>query len=221
MRTFLISSAAWLGLALAGAAAAQTPPAPDASGASMAPPPAMAPAPAPDASAPPAPADQSAPAAPAAPAPEAAAPPPAPMHHRLHRVAQPGGAAYGDGGEHWAHEPGTGQSGPASGKASNITAGDTHSAIAPHFQTPAVGDNAGPEGYLRAAQHALAAHKTGEAQQALEMAETRLLTRSMPVSQSGQPSADPMVSNVSRARQALGQGDVSGAAAAIKAALGG
>jgi hypothetical protein len=79
--------------------------------------------------------------------------------------------------------------------------------------------NAGPRGYLRDADHALAMNHTGEAQQALEMAETRLLDRSTPVDAAGRPSQDPMVQQVSRARRALGAGDTAGARAAIQMAL--
>jgi hypothetical protein len=142
-------------------------------------------------------------------------------HHSMHHVAR---AAMNDDdstGGTWAHQPGTGQSGPASTKASNIDQADSHSDIAPHFPSPKVGENAGPEQYLRVAERALAAHKTGEAQQALEMAETRLLDRSTPVNAAGQPDADPMVSSVSKARLALGHGDMAGARSDIKMALGG
>ncbi len=128
-------------------------------------------------------------------------------------------SAMPDGGPAFAHEPGTGQSGPASTKASNTSGADTRSAIAPHFPQPRGGMNAGPRGYLRAADEALAMHHTGEAQQALEMAETRLLDRSTPVDAAGQPSQDPMVQQVSRARRALGAGDMAAARFAIQMAL--
>ena len=47
----------------------------------------------------------------------------------------------------------------------------------PNLPTTLVGPNATPADYLRAAQQSLQAGRTGEAQQALEMAETRLLDR--------------------------------------------
>ena len=119
----------------------------------------------------------------------------------------------------WAHEPGTGQSGPASDKASNIDGSDSRSDIAPHFQSPGVDENAGPVGYLKAAEAALAHHRTGEAQQALEMAETRLLDRSTPVTEASVPSQNDMVQQVSMARQALGHNDVPGARKAIAMAI--
>ncbi len=121
--------------------------------------------------------------------------------------------------QQWAHEPGTGQSGPASDKASNIDGSDSRSDIAPHFQSPSVGENAAPVGYLRAAETALVHHRTGEAQQALEMAETRLLDRSTPVSEANVPSQNDMVRQVSIARQALGHNDVPGARQAIAVAI--
>ena len=119
----------------------------------------------------------------------------------------------------WAHEPGTGQSGPASDKASNIDGADSRSDIAPHFQSPDVGENAAPVGYLKAAESALTRHRTGEAQQALEMAETRLLDRSTPVNEASVPSQNDMVKQVSIARQALGHNDVPGARQAIAVAI--
>ena len=144
-----------------------------------------------------------------------AAPVPAPPP--MHRRHQAAGAA--DGSGQFAHEPGTGQSGPASTKASNISGSDSSSEIAPHFPQPGGGMNAGPWNYLRAADRALAAHRTGEAQQALEMAETRLLDRSTPVGQAGQPSQSPEIMQVNQARQALGAGDIAGARSAIRTAL--
>jgi hypothetical protein len=121
--------------------------------------------------------------------------------------------------QQWAHQPGTGESGPASATASNIGPADTHSDIAPHFQSPDVGPNAGPVGYLKAAEKALDQHRTGEAEQALEMAETRLLDRSTPVGDANQPDQNGMVQKVSMARQALGQNDIKGARKAIDLAL--
>jgi hypothetical protein len=121
--------------------------------------------------------------------------------------------------QQWAHQPGTGESGPASATASNIGPADTHSDIAPHFKSPDVAQNAGPVGYLKAAQKALDQHRTGEAEQALEMAETRLLDRSTPVGTADQPDQNVMVQKVSMARQALGQNDIKGARKAIDLAL--
>lgn len=151
---------------------------------------------------------------------------PAPTHrrHRWHHqqeTANDSSAATGVAGEHWAHQPGTGESGPASNRASNIDSADTRSDIAPHLPSPGVAAGSAPDEYLRAAQTALQSHKTGEAQQALEMAETRLLDRSTPVGSAGQPDQDTQVQSVSAARKALAGGDVQGAQQAIQTALGG
>jgi hypothetical protein len=121
--------------------------------------------------------------------------------------------------EPWAHQPGTGESGPASTNASNIDSGDAHSAIAPHLPLPEQGRDASPEAYLRAAQHALMRHQTGLAQQSLEMAETRLLDRSTLPSQANVPDQSPEIRNVSAALNALGHHDLAGAGRAIRMAL--
>jgi hypothetical protein len=155
-----------------------------------------------------------------APAPDAtAAAPMAPKKHHWHKKAVAAGTGDDADSGHWAHQPGTGMSGPASSKASNIGSADTRSTIAPHLPAPAAGDGAGPEVYLRDAAASLDKHQTGAAQQALEMAETRILTRSTPVSTAGQPAQDPMIQNISDARKALGTNDIAGAKAAIQAAL--
>ena len=118
-----------------------------------------------------------------------------------------------------AHEPGTGVSGPASSNASNIGASDTRSAISPHLPAPNGGQSAGYINYLKDAERDLQRHKTGAAQQALEMAETRLLDRSAPIAEANRPDQGPIVEKLSQARQALGHGDLAGAKAAVHAAL--
>ena len=102
---------------------------------------------------------------------------------------------------------GTGMSMPMGTRASNIDAADTRSVIAPNLPSPPVGPNAGPVDYLRAAQSALQANRTGEAQQALEMAQTRLLDRSVPMGQTNNPSDNPAVTQVTQALKALAVGD--------------
>jgi hypothetical protein len=125
-----------------------------------------------------------------------------------------------DGGStQWAHQPGTGESGPASMRASNIDGADTRSAIAPHLPQPQGGENAGPVRYLRDADRALENHKTGLAQQALEMAETRLLDRSTPAGDANQTDQAPAIQQVAQARKALASGDIQGARTAIQTAL--
>lgn len=118
------------------------------------------------------------------------------------------------------HEPGVGISLPESNKASNIGPSDTRSNIAPTLPDPAVGDNAISGEYLRAARTALMAGRTGQAQQSLEMAETRLLDRSVPQGLTNDPSTNPTVARIRGARLALGQNDRQGALALIDSALG-
>jgi hypothetical protein len=125
------------------------------------------------------------------------------------------------GSGHWAHQPGTGESGPASSTASNIDSADTHSTIAPHLPSPRLGENAGPERYLEVAEKALKAHKTGEAQQALEMAETRLLDRSTEAGGASQPDNNPRIAAVTAARKSLADKDWAGARRNIQTAMNG
>ncbi len=102
---------------------------------------------------------------------------------------------------------GTGMSMPMSSHASNIDQNDTRSTIAPNLPTPAIGPDASPSDYLRAAQNALQSGRTGEAQQALEMAQTRLLDRSVPMMQTSNPSDNPAVTQISQALKALAAHD--------------
>ena len=102
---------------------------------------------------------------------------------------------------------GTGMSLPMGTRASNIDQMDTHSSIAPNLPSPAVGPDASAADYLRAAQSSLQAGQTGEAQQSLEMAQTRLLDRSVPQGQTDNPSHNPAVAQISLALKALASGD--------------
>jgi hypothetical protein len=117
------------------------------------------------------------------------------------------------------NDVGTGMSMPMSGRASNIDQQDTRSVIAPNLPSPDLGDDASVRAYLRAAQGSLATGRTGEAQQSLEMAQTRLLDRSVPMGQTNTPSDNPMVQQISRALQALAAGDRAGCMDMIQAAL--
>ena len=105
------------------------------------------------------------------------------------------------------NEIGTGMSLPMGARASNIDAYNTRSVIAPNLPGPAIGSNASPVDYLRAAQSALLAGRTGEAQQSLEMAQTRLLDRSVLMGQTDQPDSNPAVIQISQALKALAAGD--------------
>jgi hypothetical protein len=103
---------------------------------------------------------------------------------------------------------GTGMSMPLSNRASNIDTQDQYyGRVAPNLPSPPLGDNAPPVDYLRAAQASLAAGRTGEAQQSLEMAQTRLLDRSVPYGQVNTPDGNPAVGQISQALQALAAGD--------------
>jgi len=116
-------------------------------------------------------------------------------------------------------EPGVGQSWPLSPNASNTGAGDVRSTIAPTLPAPDVGENATPQQLLAAARQALAAGRTGQAQEALERAQTRLLDRDTPLFQTNVPSNHPAVLQISTALRALGAGDRATAMQAIDAAL--
>jgi hypothetical protein len=105
------------------------------------------------------------------------------------------------------HEPGTGESLPLSNNASNIAPTDTRSNIAPTLPQPAIGEHATTQDYLKAARTALVAGRTGQAQQSLEMAETRALDRSVAQGQTNAPSDSQLVSRIRDARHALGSGD--------------
>ncbi len=117
------------------------------------------------------------------------------------------------------HEPGVGPSEPLAHHASNIDRADTSSDIAPRLPTPPVGPNAGPEQYLAVARQAIHAHHTGEAQEALERAETRLLDRSTATTTPGADS-QPVIDRIGEARRDLATRDFGGAEQAISMAMG-
>ncbi len=117
------------------------------------------------------------------------------------------------------HEPGVGVSLPLSNNASNIEPGDTRSIIAPTLPAPSVGDTATTRDYLQAARASLVAGRTGQAQQSLEMAETRSLDRSVPQGLTNVPSDSRVVSEIRDARRALGNGDRAHAIQLIDLAL--
>ena len=107
---------------------------------------------------------------------------------------------------------------PLSQSASNTTAANTRSEIAPRLPDPGASAST-PEGYIAAAQRALASGRTGAAQEALERAETRLLTRSTDPSMAASPADMPMVQQISEARRALASRDVAGARTALGMAM--
>jgi hypothetical protein len=108
---------------------------------------------------------------------------------------------------------------PMSMHASNIDPSDTRSVIAPALPAPAVGPNATPAQLLHAARDALARHATGEAQEALERAETRLLDRSTAPSNAGTPDSADAVKLIGDARMALGHHDMATATQDIDQAM--
>jgi hypothetical protein len=119
------------------------------------------------------------------------------------------------------HPIGIGDSRPLSDKASNIGPSDTGSTIAPTLPASAVGEDASTRDYLRSARAALVAGRTGQAQQSLEMAETRALSRSVPQGQTGTPSNSRLIGQIRDARHALGSGDSPNAIRLIDLALAG
>jgi hypothetical protein len=110
------------------------------------------------------------------------------------------------------HEVGVGDSLPRSNNASNIGPSDTRSAIAPTLPPSVLGENAQTSEYLTAARASLVAGRTGEAQQSLEMAETRALQR---------PNGAALAARIHDALQALGAGNKAGAISLIDMALAG
>lgn len=114
---------------------------------------------------------------------------------------------------------GTGESLPLGNTASNIDQRDMRSVIAPNLPSPQLGPNASATDYLRAAQGALSAGQTGEAQQALEQAQTRLLDRSVPYGMTNDPSSNPAVRQITQALHALAAGDQAQCMQLIQAAI--
>lgn len=117
------------------------------------------------------------------------------------------------------NQVGTGMSLPMGYRSSNIDQTNTRSQIAPNLPSPPVGENANAVDYLRAAQSALVSGRTGEAQQSLEMAQTRLLDRSVPMQQTNNPSDNPAVAQISQALRALAAGDRAQAMQMIQSAI--
>ncbi len=105
------------------------------------------------------------------------------------------------------NEIGTGMSLPTSDQAGNITPQDTTSSIAARLPDPRAGDDAAIHDYMLDARNAIAAGRSGEAQEALERAETRALDRSVPLFQTAAPIRDPVVERIQRILHTLGDGD--------------
>ena len=106
----------------------------------------------------------------------------------------------------------------ASATASNITSRDTRSEIAPRLPDPGAAGNS-PQALLAAAQRALSSNQTGAAQEALERAETRLLSRSADPGLAAMPDASSAVQAIGAARRALATRDTASARSAIGVAM--
>ena len=72
---------------------------------------------------------------------------------------------------------------------------------------PPVADEAPPSAFVSAARTAIAAGRLGEAIEAIERAESRLLIRSVRPSRAATPSDQALVRMLGAARVALGQGE--------------
>jgi hypothetical protein len=108
---------------------------------------------------------------------------------------------------------------PRSNRASNIVPANTNGAVAPTLPSPGLGLDAPSRDYLRAARASLVAGRTGQAQQSLEMAETRALGGSVSPDQATSPSDQPKVADIRDALHALGNGDRAHAIQIIDATL--
>ena len=107
---------------------------------------------------------------------------------------------------------------PFSNRASNIEGSGTHAEIAPRLPSPeAAGDDA--HDLLVAADRALSRKQSGAAQEALERAETRVLTRSSDAALANRPDTQLLARAISDARLALGKNDVPRARAIIEHVL--
>jgi hypothetical protein len=92
-------------------------------------------------------------------------------------------------------------------------------AVVPALPSPDLPNSDKPSDALRAAQGSLATGQLGEAQSALEMAQTRLLDRSVPLGTTDVPSANPAVRAISEAIRRLQAGDRPGCMESIETAL--
>ena len=112
---------------------------------------------------------------------------------------------------------GTGESLPKSDNAGNLNPQTTRSLLAPNLPSPPAGDDL--QTLLLDARTSLQAGRTGQAQEALERAETRALDRSVTKGSEHVPAANPVVSRISAALQALGAGQSAQAILLIDAAV--
>ena len=112
---------------------------------------------------------------------------------------------------------GTGQSLPRSDNAGNLNPQTTHSELAPNLPAPPAGDDL--QTLLLDARSSLQAGRTGQAQEALERAETRALDRSVVRGNEHVAASNPVVTQISQALQALGAGQTAEAIRLIDATV--
>jgi hypothetical protein len=108
---------------------------------------------------------------------------------------------------------------PMSTVPTNVAPGDTHTLWSPKLPTPGVSEDAPPSAFVQAAQAAITAGRLGEAQEAIERAESRALDRSVRPSRVNDPSHQPLVQQLAQARQLLAGGDRTGAMRMLDQAL--
>ena len=115
------------------------------------------------------------------------------------------------------HVIGTGMSRPGSDSSGNLEQQTTRSELAPALPSPSATDDI--QSLLLDARHAMQTGQTGEAQEALERAETRALDRSVPQGSERVVADDPLTTATAQARAALAAGNPAGAIRVINAAL--
>jgi hypothetical protein len=103
--------------------------------------------------------------------------------------------------------------------ARDIVPADTSTSIKPALPGSGLGVDASSSDYLRSARDSLASGRTGQAQQSLEMAETRALAGSDTPDQAKLPSGRSRVAEIRNALHALGNGDRAQAIQMIDVAL--
>ncbi len=92
--------------------------------------------------------------------------------------------------------------------------------LANRLPDPPVADDAPPRAFLLAARFAITGGRLAEAQEALERAESRELSRDERPSLANNPSRQPLVAIIRTARAALAAQDTEASLAAIDAGLG-
>ncbi len=112
---------------------------------------------------------------------------------------------------------GTGQSLPKSDNAGNLSPQTTHSQLAPNLPAPPASDDL--QTLLLDAKASLQAGRTGQAQEALERAETRALDRSVVQGNERIRASSPVVTQISQALQAVGVGQTAEAIRLIDATV--